>query len=124
MVRLTRMSMPRLLAAALALLLCAVLAVPAAGPTVGPQYARAAASVPCGALAGNLANNVFNIRAVKVSCRKARRVARQWVDECASDEDGSCLVSAGFSCRYRNVGEQGTVRCGRNQRKVTFDTGA
>ena len=115
--------MPRLLAP-LAVLVYALVVGPAAGTSDDPQYARVA-SARCGALSSDLSNNIFNIRAANVSCPKARRVARQWVDQCASDEDGSCLVSAGFYCRYRDVGyEQGTVRCGRNKRKVTFDTGA
>ena len=78
----------------------------------------------CGDLVKHGAGS-YNVRAHKVRCRKARRIARQWENQCARQPDGSCWVRAGFYCRYRSAGwELGRIRCRRGQHIVKFVTGA
>jgi len=77
---------------------------------------------------GNLVESGAGTYAVKArgtDCGLARRVARQWEDECASEGDGSCRVSAGYDCAYREAGyELGYITCTSGAVQVTFETGA
>lgn len=82
------------------------------------------ASVDCGDLAQSGAG-VYNVRATGVDCETAIVIARQWQDECATRPDGSCRVTLGFSCRYRQKGyESGAIRCAGSRGAVTFEAGA
>jgi hypothetical protein len=76
----------------------------------GVGAAAAAAPVrECGSMP---ARYVFKVQADRVTCERALVIARQWGEQCAQLRTGSCLVTAGFYCRYRDSGfERGTIRC-------------
>ena len=77
---------------------------------------------------------LYSIRAQRVSCIRARQVARQWAEQCAQLRTGSCLVTALYYCRYRDTGtESGSNKCIHDsdlrkpfglQRVVAFVTGS
>jgi len=77
---------------------------------------------------GDLARRGFgigNLESVDVDCDTARRVTREWEAECATRPSGSCSVSSGFACEFREVGfEGGDVSCTKGNRRVDFMTGA
>ena len=89
--------------------------------TTEPEKPR---SADCGDIAQSGAGT-YNVRATGVDCETAIVIARQWEDECATRPDGSCRVTLGFSCRYRQAGyESGVINCTSGARAVTFETGA
>jgi hypothetical protein len=77
---------------------------------------------------GNLVESGAGTYAVKArgpDCDLARTVARRWETECATGGDGSCRVSAGYDCTYRDVGyELGYITCTSGPAQVRFETGA
>jgi hypothetical protein len=81
----------------------ALLAMPAGAERQGTAVAS------CGDLPSGL---VYKITARRVSCRIARRVARQWGSQCAQIPTGSCLTTSHFYCRYSDTRyEAGAIRC-------------
>lgn len=92
----------------------------------GPQTCLPTKKTPadCGDLGSEGAGS-GNIKASGVDCNTARGVAKQWESQCASQPDGSCTVSAGFACRFREAGyEAGVISCTAEDREVRFETGA
>ena len=90
-------------------------------PEEPPEESR---SADCGDLAESGAGT-YNVRATGVDCETAIVIARQWEDECATRPDGSCRVTLGFSCKYRQAGyESGVISCTSGRRAVRFETGA
>jgi len=95
--------------------------------------AGAARTTPAPTKCGDIATtHIYAIRAERVGCTTARRVARQWAAQCAGIPTGSCLVTALFYCRYRDSGfEKGAITCTyerdlgvrTSRRLVRFQTG-
>jgi hypothetical protein len=104
-----------------AVLAVAVLATAASAD--GPAGPTGHAASRCGDLPDSL---IYNIRTNRVGCHTGRRVASQWGPQCAQRPGGSCRVTAGFYCSYRNTDyEAGAIRCTRNGgRVVRFVTGS
>jgi hypothetical protein len=77
---------------------------------------------------GNLVESgagTYAVKAKGADCDLARNVARQWETECATGGDGSCRVSAGYECVYRDAGyELGYITCTSGSAQVRFETGA
>ena len=87
--------------------------------------ATAAVESASAASCGSVNEFTGRISTPGVGCRTARTVARQWGRECAQRSSGSCSVTAGFYCRYRDFGvEAGRIRCTSGSRVVRFYTGS
>jgi hypothetical protein len=75
------------------------------------QPAEAAVTPPtrCGSISTRY---LYAVTAHRVTCLRARTIAVQWANQCAQIPTGSCLVTAGFYCRFRSTGhESGAIRC-------------
>jgi hypothetical protein len=85
---------------------------------------RPVETVECGNLVESGAGT-YNVHATGLDCETAIVVARQWEQECATQPDGSCEVTLGFACAYRQVAhELGEIACVKGARRVSFETGA
>jgi hypothetical protein len=81
-------------------------------------------AVACGDLVESGAGT-YDVRATGLDCETAIVIARQWEQECATQPDGSCEVTLGFDCTYRQVAhELGEIACVSGDRRVEFQTGA
>jgi hypothetical protein len=101
-----------------------VLAALAALVLAAPALARAAAEKHCGDL-NNAPDTAQDIRALGVSCAKARSIARSHRRQVHAGEKcdlkkPSCTIS-GYTCRRTFFGNSGTrVRCTNGPKRVRF----
>ena len=97
------------------------------GATVRLVIAKARPA-PKAAACGDLVESgagTYDVRATGLDCETAIVVARQWEQECATQPDGSCEVTLGFDCTYRQTGyELGEIACVSGERRVEFQTGS
>lgn len=79
-------------------------------------------SAGCGDMPSRL---IYDIKTSGASCKTARSTASGWARVCAQKPSGSCTVSTGFYCRYRDAGyEAGKIRCTKRGKWVKFVTGS
>ncbi len=89
---------------------------------VHPDLAAGAQLAGC----GNVPPSMYGVKATKVKCKEARRVARAWHDRAYDESSGTVdddVRVRGFRCRYDN-GIAIIVRCRDGARMVKFEYGA
>jgi hypothetical protein len=84
----------------------------------------------CGQLVESGAGT-YDVQGTGVECALARQVAREWQQQCATQQlgasqpGGACTVSAGYECEtQREAAELAIIRCTDGTREVKLSFGA